>query len=320
MQNHKIVVFDGHTLNPGDLSWAALEALGEVKIYDSTPDDKIFARGKKATIVIANKTNLDMYYLGRLRALQYVCVSATGYNNVDTQFARELGVPVSNVSGYSTPSVAQHVFSMLLNFSNQVALHNQDVQAGGWENSPYWCYWKQPLMELQGKTMGIYGLGKIGKQVAKIATAFGMQVIAVHKHPERDAMPNVRFVNKKDLFRESDCLSLHAPLTPDNQYFINQNTLALMKPSAILINTGRGGLVHELDLRMALENHQIAGAALDVLSVEPPTKGNPLIGVKNCILTPHQAWGSQESRQRLLDGVITNVKAFIEGKPINVVN
>lgn len=317
---HKIVVFDGHTLNPGDLDWSPLEQLGDLKVYDRTIPTKIYARGQHATIAIVNKTKLDMYYLGRLRKLQFVCVSATGYNNVDTQFAKELRIPVSNVVGYSSPSVAQHVFAMILNFTNQVAQHNQAVQAGAWENAEDWCFWNNPLMELNNKTIGIYGLGKIGKQVAQIAVAFGMRVIALHKHPKRDAHPQIEFVSQEKLFKESDFLTLHAPLNLNNQDFINTKSLKLMKSSAILINTGRGGLVNEIDLKKALETNQIAGAALDVLSQEPPSKGNVLIGTKNCIITPHQAWGSRASRQRLLDGVVANVKAFISRKTINVVN
>ncbi len=316
---HKIVVFDGYTLNPGDLNWDGLTALGDIQIYDRTPDDKIVERGQEATIVVANKTNLNQHYLEQLPRLQYVCVSATGYNNVDIKVAKAQNILVSNVVGYSTDSVAQQVFSFILYFSNMVAQYNQTVQRGDWQASTDWCYWDRPLSELMGKTIGIFGFGKIGKKVAHLAHAFGMNVIAVSRNPKRDAQPQVRFVDEYTLFRESDYLTLHAPLTSETKHFINVQNLSFMKSDAVLINTGRGGLVHELDLKEALLQRKIRGAALDVLSAEPPHHNHPLIGLDNCIITPHQAWASTEARQRLMDGIEQNVKAFIDGYPINLV-
>jgi len=317
---NKIVVLDGYTLNPGDIKWNKLEALGELNVHRRTPSSDIVKRAKDANILIVNKVVLDKDTLKQLKHLKLICVSATGYNNVDLETATELDITVCNVAGYSTESVAQHVFSMLLYFTNQVASHNKSVMDGNWEKSKDFTYSLKVIQELKDLTMGIYGLGRIGNKLADIALAFNMKVIAHHKHPERDKRKGVEFVSWEGLLRKSDVLSLHAPLTDANTGIINQENLSKMKPSAYLINTGRGGLINEIDLKEALENKIIAGAGIDVLSEEPPKNGNVLIGAKNCLITPHQAWTSKSARIRLLDGVIGNIRAYIAGKPTNVVN
>ncbi len=316
----KIVVLDGFATNPGDLSWEGLVAFGETKIYDRTPPELVAERIADAGIVISNKVVLNENLIARLLKLRCICVLATGFNNVDAMAARRRGIPVCNVVGYSTPSVAQHVFALLLELTNAVSKQDSEVKDGGWEKAKDWSYTLQPIVELSGKTMGIYGFGKIGQKVGEIARAFGMDVIAHHKHPQRDAKEWVTFVSQEKLFSLSDVLSLHAPLTVENKGLINKIHLSMMRPSAILINTGRGGLVNEADLCDALEKGTIAGAGLDVLSEEPPRSGNILIGAKNCIITPHQAWASRDSRARLLAETVKNVEAFLEGKPRNVVN
>ncbi len=315
----KIVLLDGYTCNPGDLSWDPISALGDFKVYDRTAENLIYQRGKAAEVVIVNKLKLDAYYISRLRKLKCICLIATGYNNVDVWAANERGIVVCNAVGYGTSSVAQHVFALLLELSNRVGIHHESVQAGEWASSADWSYWKHPMMELSGKTMGIYGLGKIGQKVADIALAFGMKVIAHHKHPQRDSREGVEFVSLKRLFVESDVLSLHAPLTNSNLHLINHKTLALMKASAYLINTGRGGLVNEQDLKEGLMAGEIAGAGLDVLSQEPPPIDHPLMGVPNCLITPHHAWACTASRQRLIQIVADNIKAYQAGTPQNLV-
>ncbi len=315
-----IVILDGYTTNPGDLSWDPIAALGNFQVHDRTPENKIIERSRGADILVVNKTRLDRQLMEQLPGLRLICTLATGYNNIDIPGARHCGITVCNAVGYSTPSVAQHVFSLLLEMTNHVALHNQSVQDQGWTNAPDWCYWKETLSELTAKTMGIYGFGKIGRQVAQIALAFGMQVIANRRDLSQTPPPGVEYVGLEKLFANSDVLTLHAPLSEENAGVVNANNLSLMKPSAYLINTGRGGLVNEADVRKALLEGKIAGAGLDVLSKEPPPPGHPLIGLKNCILTPHQAWATQESRGRLIQIVAENISAFLEGKPQFVVS
>lgn len=319
MKKPNIVVLDGYTLNPGDLSWKKLEALGQVEIYDRTKPEAVISRAKNAQFVLANKQKLSRETLEQLPELRCISVTATGYNNIDTEAAKDLGITVCNVSGYGTTAVAQHVFALMLHFLNQVAAHHEDVLAGGWTAKEDFAYTLSPITELAGKTLGIYGFGQIGRQVGKLGHAFGMEVISKHKHPERDARPWVRFVELDELFRESDFLTLHAPLTEDNAGLVNEDRLSQMKKSAYLINTGRGGLVHEADLKVALEKGEIAGAGLDVLSQEPPPGDHILFGVKNCVITPHNAWASREARQRLLSETVNNIQAFLDGKPVNVV-
>ena len=316
----KIIILDAYTLNPGDLNWAKIQALGEVSIYDRTPLNKVIERAKEADILIVNKVLIGTKILERLPNLKCICVTATGFNNVDTLAAKQKGIPVCNVKAYSSHSVAQHVFALILELTNAVAVHHQSVQNKQWSQSEDFSYTLQPIMELADKTMGIYGFGKIGQAVAKIALAFGMKVIAKHKHPKRDKIHGVTFVNTEDLFHQSDVLSLHAPLTIENEGLINMPLLKSMKTSAFLINTARGGFILETDLKMALENDIIAGAALDVLSTEPPIKDHVLFSTKNCIITPHIAWASIDARQRLMHETVLNVAAFLNGEPKNVVN
>jgi glycerate dehydrogenase len=320
-----IVILDGHTANPGDLSWSALEALlapfvGKLTIFDRTPPELVAERAAHADIVLTNKAVMPAETLAQLPRLRLISVTATGYNVVDVAAAQRLGITVCNVRGYAADAVAQHVFAMVMAVSNRIAEHSQHAKAGGWANSPDWSYTLSPIWELAGKTMGIYGFGQIGQRVADIALAFGMKVVAHHKHPERDQRPGVAFVTFDDLLAQSDVLSLHAPLTAENQGIINQGSLAQMKRSALLINTGRGGLVVEADLKTALENGTIAAAGLDVLSEEPPRNGNILLGVSNCLITPHIAWATREARQRLIAESVENVRAFLEGTPRNLVD
>lgn len=315
-----IVYPDAYALNPGDLDWTPLQKLGQLQTYEHTPTDQVVERLKEADIVLVNKVKIDADLLTQLPRLRCICVTATGYNNVDIDAARQRGIPVCNAVGYSTPAVAQHVFAMLLEMTNQVGAHAASVRAGDWAEQPHFAYWLQTIDELQGKTMGIYGFGRIGQAVAKIAMAFGMQVQATHKHPERDAMPGVQFVPLEQLFRESDVISLNAPLTEANFEIVNAELLHVMQPTAYLINTGRGGLIHEQDLHAALSAKKLKAAALDVLQTEPPRAQHPLCELDNCWITPHQAWASLAARQRLLDIVVQNVQAFLNDQPINVVN
>lgn len=316
----KIAILDAHTTNPGDLDWSALEAFGTLEVFERTPQEKLIERAKNADILISNKVVFDKELVSQLPNLRCICVLATGYNNVDIGYTRERGIPVCNVVGYSTNSVAQHVFALILALTNRVEMHSEHAHKGGWQNSIDWTYQISPIKDLYGKTLGIYGFGKIGQQVGEIGRAFGMKIISAHKHPERDKKDWVEFVPEKTLFEKSDFLTLHAPLNENNQFFVNKNTLGLMKPSAFLINTGRGGLVNESDLKWALEKNKIAGAGLDVLSTEPSKDGNILFGLKNCLITPHQAWASKQSREKLIAETVENVKAFVEGNPRNVVN
>jgi len=316
----EIVVTDGFTLNPGDLSWRKLQSLGHVQLYDHTPAGEMAGRAASATILIVNKTPVDAGLLAQLPLLECICVSATGYNNVDTAAAKARGIPVCNAVGYGTDSVAQHVFALLLEWQNKVHAYQNSVAAGDWARSRDFCYYLHSSRELAGKTMGIYGFGRIGQKVAVIAQAFGMNVLACHKHPERDAMPGVQFVDIETLFAQSDVISLHAPLSAENEGIVNKNLLHLMKPDALLINTGRGGLIHEADLREALLQKSIGGAALDVLLKEPPVENHPLFGLDNCLITPHIAWASVEARERLMEITVENVRAFLAGAPQNVVN
>ncbi|MCR9287233.1 MAG: D-2-hydroxyacid dehydrogenase [Bacteroidetes bacterium] len=315
-----IVILDAYTTNPGDLNWDGLKKLGKVTMYDRTSEEQVISRAKGADILISNKVVFDRKTLLELPDLKCICVLATGYNNVDVEFAKEQNISVSNVVGYSTDSVAQHVFALILALTNRVETHSLDVDKGSWENAKDWTYQLFPLIDLNGKTLGIYGFGKIGQRVGEIGKSFGMKIISAHKHPQRDKKEWVEFVTENELFLRSDFLTLHASLNASNEFFVNETTLGLMKKTAFLINTGRGGLINEKDLKETLENNKIAGAGLDVLSTEPPKNGNILIGTKNCLITPHQAWGSFQSRKQLIEETTLNVKAFIDGKPRNVVN
>src|SRR3546814_157352 len=270
----KITVLDGHTLNPGDLSWDPLENLGEVTVYDRSAPEEVVERCADADIILTNKALVKADAIRELKDLKYIGVIATGYNVVDVKAAAERGIPVTNAAGYSSPSVAQHVFSLLLALSTRVEAHAESVRNGDWSRSKDFCYWLQPPVELSGKTMGIVGLGQIGQATARIALGMGMKVIASHKHPERDAMDGVRFTSLEECFRESDVISLHCPLNQQNKEFVNKQLLAVMKPSAYLINTSRGPLLHEADVAEALNSGSIAGDGLDVLSTEQPSRSD----------------------------------------------
>jgi len=317
----KIVVLDGHALNPGDLSWNAIGAIGELQVFDRTADDQIVARAHEAEIVLTNKTRLPAQILRQLKTTRYIGVLATGYDVVDVDTARELKIPVTNVPTYATASVAQFTFAMLLELCHHVALHSEAIRAGEWSRSKDFSFWKTPLVELSGKTIGLIGLGQIGRRVAEIALAFEMRVVAAG--PVRSSVPDwpgFRWCEVNELMPDADVVSLHCPLRPTTRGIINAKSLAMMKPSAFLINTSRGPLVIDQDLADALNDGRLAGAAVDVLSSEPPSPDNPLLHAKNCIVTPHIAWATKEARSRLLDTAMANLRAFLDGHPVNVVN
>jgi glycerate dehydrogenase len=317
----KIVVLDGHTLNPGDLSWDGLRALGEVQVFDRTESGSIVARAAGAEIVLTNKTPLTAQTLRQLAGLRYVGVLATGYDVVDIQAARELKIPVTNIPIYGTASVAQFTFALLLELCHQTAIHAAATSDGEWSRCTDFSFWKTPLIELSGKTMGIIGLGRIGRSVAEIAVAMGLRVIAADEvKGAAPPWPGFRWCEVDELLAESDVLSLHCPLLPQTRGIINAKSLARMKPGALLINTSRGPLVVDQDLAAALNRGHLAGAAVDVLSVEPPPADNPLLSARNCIVTPHIAWATKEARTRLLDTAVANARAFLDGHPVNVVN
>jgi glycerate dehydrogenase len=317
----KIVVLDGYTLNPGDLNWDALAAMGELVVYDRTPADKVVERAQGASILFTNKTPVNKAAIQQLPSLQYIGVLATGYNIVDTVAASAKGIMVANVPGYGTASVVQLTFALLLECCHHVQKHSDAVMDGKWSRSPDFCFWDYPLIELAGKTMGIIGFGHIGQQVADVAAAFGMHVLG-HSRTQTDqsARSRFRWASLEELLQQSDVVSIHCPLFPETKGLINKERLQLMKPSAFLLNTSRGPIVVEEDLAAALNNHIIAGAGIDVLSVEPPAGNNPLLGARNCIITPHIAWATTEARARLMQVTVSNLSAFLKGKPVNVVN
>lgn len=306
----KIVVLDGHTLNPGDLSWEPLNALGEARIYERTRPEEAAERIGDAQIALTNKVPIGREVVQRCPGLRYVGVLATGYNVVDLEACRESGIVVTNVPAYSTPSVAQLTFALLLELTHRVGQHSEGVRAGKWSRSADFCYWEGPLVELAGQTMGVVGAGRIGSQVMAIAEAFGMR--AQFHDPAREGG-----VALDDLLRTSDVVSLHCPLTESNAGMINKRSLALMKPTAFLLNTSRGPLVVDQDLADALNSGRIAGAGIDVLSLEPPPPDNPLLSAKNCVITPHIAWASLAARRRLMDAAVQNVARFLQGAPQN---
>jgi glycerate dehydrogenase len=314
----KIVVLDGYTLNPGDISWDELEGLGECKVHDRTSPGQLIERSKGAQVLLTNKVVLDREAMEQLPELVYIGVMATGYNVVEVGCARDRGIVVTNVPAYSTDSVAQLVFALLLELVSGVGKNDEAVRAGKWSRSPDFSFSEVSMMELAGLTMGIVGFGEIGRAVARIAEAFKMKVIVHTRTPgEGDG---VLHVDLDSVFAKSDVVSLHCPLTPETEGLVNRDRLQRMKDTGILINTSRGPVVDEMALADALHTGEIAGAAVDVLSVEPPPEDNPLLGVRNCIITPHIAWATQAARKRLMDTVIGNVRAWMEGKPKNVVN
>lgn len=316
----RIVVLDGFTLNPGDLSWSSLEQLGDCAIYDRTAPEDTVQRADGAEIVITNKIVLSSDAIGRLARLQYIGVTATGYNIVDVEAARKRSIPVTNVPTYGTDSVAQMVFAHLLNLTQNVAHHARTVSDGRWCSSPDFCYWDTPLVELSGLTMGIVGFGRIGQATAKLALAFGMKVVAYDVTMPAHTPEGCEMVTLEDVFRLADVVSLHCPLTGQTEKLVDEQRLALMKKSAFLINTSRGSLIDEEALADALDAGKIAGAGLDVLAAEPPDERNPLLKAENCYVTPHIAWATRSARERLLNIAVENVAAFIAGEPKNVVN
>lgn len=311
----KIVVLDGYAANPGDLSWAALEALGELTVYDRTAPEAVVERIGDAEMALTNKTELGRAQLAAAPKLKYVGVLATGYNVVDVAAARELGITVTNVPAYSTDSVAQLTIALLLEICHHAGEHNRAVQAGRWTNSPDYCFWDTPLIELAGKTMGIIGYGRIGRRVAELARCLGMKVVAWTRTP-RDP----ECVSLDELLRVSDVISLHCPLFPETRGLINRERIARMKDGVILINTSRGPLIDDQALSEALRSGKVYAAGTDVAAVEPIAADNPLLGLPNMILTPHIAWATLEARMRLLDIAAKNAQAFLRGEPVNVVS
>lgn len=316
----RIVVVDGYVANSGDLSWDALAALGELTVYDRTSPDQLIDRCRDAYAVITNKVVIDAAAIDALPSLRYIGVLATGYNNVDIAAARRAGVTVCNVPAYSTASVAQTVFALLLAITNRVESYSASVHAGDWSRCADFSYRLGPIEELDGLTMAVYGLGNIGSRVAAIAHAFGMKVISFTSKQQDALPPYIEKVSRDEMFGRADVLSLNAPLAADNRHFVCGETLALMKPTAILINTARGGLVDEHALASALREHRIAAAGIDVMDCEPPKADNPLSALDNCIITPHIAWQSTGARRRLLAVTADNLAAFMSGHPINVVS
>ena len=317
----KIVVLDSHALNPGDLSWDTLHAIGELQVFDRTADNQIVERARDAEIVLTTRTPLPEQILRQLKKTRYIGVLFTGYDVVDTKAARDLKITVTNVPTYATASTAEFTFALLLELCHHVGLHAEATRAGEWSRSTDFTFRKTPLIELAGKTMGIIGLGRIGRRVAEIAMAFEMRIIAADQ--VRGAVPDwpdFRWHEVDELLTQADVVSLHCPLLPQTRGIINSKSLALLKPSAFLINASRGPLIVEQDVADALNNGRIAGAAVDVLSSEPSSPDNPLLCAKNCIVTPHIAWATREARTRLLNTAIANVRAFLEGHPVNVVD
>lgn len=317
----KIVVLDSFALNPGDLSWDWLKALGDCEIHHRTPQNKILERCKNADIVLTNKTPLTAETLSQLPTLKYIALLSTGYNIVDCDYAKSCGIPVSNIPAYSTNAVAQLTFSLILEITNAVGVHSESVKNGEWSSCPDFCYWKTPLTELCGKTLGIVGFGQIGQAVAHIAEAFNMKIVAVSGHETNQShRKNFRWVDMDTLAKESDIISFHCPLTEKTTGLVNKEFIGKCKDGAVIINTSRGPVINDSDLADALNNGKLRGAGLDVLTVEPPKADNPLLKAKNCFITPHIAWAAFETRERLMNILKENITAYLSGKPQNVVN
>lgn len=313
----KIIILDGYATNPGDLSWDELKALGECTIYERTAPEEVIERLAGAEVALTNKVFFTAEVMAALPQLKYIGVLATGYNVVDIAAAKEHGIIVTNIPAYSTPSVAQMVFAHILNIAQQVKYHSDEVHKGRWSSNPDFCFWNTPLIELHGKKIGLVGLGHTGYSTARIAIGFGMQVFALTSKLSLQLPPEIKKMELNQLFSECDVISLHCPLTEGTQELVDARRLSLMKPTAILINTGRGQLINEQDLADALNKGKIYAAGVDVLSSEPPLADNPLLTAKNCYITPHIAWASLEARERLMGIMLDNVKAYISGKPIN---
>jgi glycerate dehydrogenase len=316
----KLVVLDGYTLNPGDLSWEPLHRLAECTIFERTAEHDILMRARDASIVLTNKTPLRSATLAAMPACRYIGVLATGYDVVDLEQATRQNIVVTNVPAYGTNSVAQMVFTLLLELCNHAGLHSEAVRQGAWSRNPDWCFWQKPLVELAGKTIGIVGYGRIGRKVAEMAQAFDMKAIVTSAHRPANLPPGIAWGSLDEVFATADVVSLHCPLQTTTRGLVNAARIAQMKPGAFLINTSRGGLIVEEDLAQALRFGRLGAAALDVLTTEPPVASNPLIGVENCIITPHIAWATRESRARLLETTISNLEMWINGHPKNVVN
>lgn len=317
----KIVILDGYTINPGDLSWSRMEKYGELTVYERTPKDLIVPRIGSAEIVMTSKCILTAEVMSLCPNLKWIGILATGINMVDLDYASSHGILVTNIPAYSTESVAQLTFSLLLEICNQAGIHNQAVHSGQWQSSSDFCFRLTPQMEIAGKTFGIVGFGNIGRRVAQIAEAFGMKVLIASKFPDPSfETESISFASIEDLFAASDVISLHCPLTNENKGFINQETISKMKDGVILLNTSRGPLINEEDLAQALNSGKVYAAGLDVLSKEPPREGNPLIVLPNCIITPHIAWITKESRTRLIDVAVSNLESYLAGENINCVN
>ena len=319
----KIVVLDGYTENPGDLSWEELGKLGELKVYDRTSltnEEEIIERIGDAQIVYTNKTPITKKVLDQCKGIRYIGVLATGYNVVDYLYAREKGIPVTNVPTYGTASVGQFAIALLLEICHHVGHHNQAVHEGRWERNPDWCFWDYPLIELEGKTMGVIGFGRIGQRTAAVAKALGMRILAYDQVQSESGGTIGEYVELDRLLGESDVIALHCPLFPETEGIINRETIGKMKDGVILINNSRGPLIVEQDLADALREGKVRAAAVDVVSTEPIKGDNPLLQAPNCIITPHISWAPKESRQRIMDCAVENLRAFLEGKPVHVVN
>ena len=319
----KLVILESYPVNPGDLSWEELKKFGDLQVYESTPLDdaeEVIARIGDAELVYTNKVPITRAILEACPGIRFIGVLATGYNVVDCQAARERNIPVCNVPAYGTASVAQFTMALLLELCHHVGHHNESVHRGNWEKGPHWCYWDYPLMELDGKTMGIIGFGRIGQAAGRIAAAMGMRVLAAGSRPTEQGRAIGEYVDLDTLLQQSDVISLHCPLFPENREMINRETIGKMKDGVLLLNTARGQLIREQDLADALNSGKIAGAALDVVSTEAIRGDNPLLNARNCILTPHIAWAPRECRERIIECTILNTEAFLEGKPVHVVN
>ncbi|MDT2660269.1 D-2-hydroxyacid dehydrogenase [Enterococcus hulanensis] len=316
----KIVVLDGYTENPGDLSWDALGRLGELTVYDRTPQDQVIERIGNAEIILVNKVQMTKEIIEQTTSVKYIGVLATGYNVVDVDAAKAKGITVTNIPTYGTDGVAQYAIALLLELCHRIGDHSNTVSAGDWTNNPDWCYWNSPQMELAGKTLGIIGYGRIGQKVGAIASALGMNVLANDRGKKQDTSAGAKLVDLDQLFKESDVISLHCPLFPETEGIINKENIAKMKDGVYIINDSRGQLINEADLRDALNSGKVGGAAVDVVSTEPIKMDNPLLEAKNMIITPHMAWASREARSRLMDIAVENVEKFQQGTPINVVS
>ena len=316
----KIVILDGYTENPGDLSWGELEALGELTVYDRTPAEKIAERIGDADAVYTNKTPISRETLEKCPHVKFIGVLATGYNIVDVGAAKERGIPVCNIPTYGTDAVGQFAIALLLEICHHIGHHNKAVHEGRWEHNDDWCFWDYPLIELAGKTMGIIGFGRIGQATGRIAKALGMKVIAYDSYPNESGKALAEYVDLETVLKTSDVIALHCPLFPETQGIINRENIAKMKDGVIILNNSRGPLIVEQDLADALNSGKVYAAGLDVVSTEPIKGDNPLLGAKNCIITPHISWAPKESRQRLMDIAVDNFRQFLAGRPVNVVN